>query len=154
GQDPSFSELLPFIYTNPFVIYTTEIWASENNIAHYKKDLEDTSMDGDDRMDLQRFINDAQNHKGKFVNRFTRDTIHLDLDTIYRFPEKVAILIDNKCASSAEEFLLRAVQSKKVILFGRHTLGVLDYSNVMPIWLPSQKRVFALPMSRSKRLPG
>lgn len=45
-------------------------------------------------------------------------------------PKKIAVVINGRCASTAEQFILEARQSKKVTLFGTHSMGVLDYANV------------------------
>ena len=56
--------------------------------------------------------------------------------------------------SSAEQFLLSAQNSSKVVLFGaNNTAGVLDYSNITPKTLPSGKYELWLPATRSRRLP-
>jgi C-terminal processing protease CtpA/Prc len=75
-------------------------------------------------------------------------------DTIYPNPKRVGIIINERNASAAEQFLLRAKESKKVILFGnRNTKGVLDYSNCDFEDLPSGNYQLKWPQSRSRRLP-
>jgi hypothetical protein len=44
-------------------------------------------------------------------------------------PRQVAILTDQVGASSTETFLLKAVQSTKVRVFGQPTVGIVDYLN-------------------------
>jgi C-terminal processing protease CtpA/Prc len=44
--------------------------------------------------------------------------------------------VNDYCASSTEQFLLAAKQSKKVKLFGRVTDGTLDFSNLNRIESP------------------
>jgi C-terminal processing protease CtpA/Prc len=69
-------------------------------------------------------------------------------------PRNVGIIINEGNASSAEQFLLAAKESDKVILFGNcNTAGVLDYSNITPNPLPSNNYQLWCPMTRSKRLP-
>jgi C-terminal processing protease CtpA/Prc len=66
----------------------------------------------------------------------------------------VGIIINDGVASSAEQFLLDAKQSSKVLLFGNcNTAGVLDYSNAITEKLPSGKFELTFPMTRSRRLP-
>jgi C-terminal processing protease CtpA/Prc len=66
----------------------------------------------------------------------------------------VGIIINENNASSAEQFLLSAKNSDKVILFGsRNTAGVLEYSNADQILFPSGKYKLICPMTRSRRLP-
>lgn len=70
-----------------------------------------------------------------------------------RRPGRVAVLMDNRCASSCEEFLLTVRQSFAVKLIGRPSRGSLDYSNLRPHILPSGERVLRYAISRSERLP-
>lgn len=75
-------------------------------------------------------------------------------DTVYRYPRKVGIIINDGNASSAEQFLLTAQNSRKVTLFGNQpTAGVLDYSNTDMVTLPSGNYKLIYPLTRSKRLP-
>jgi hypothetical protein len=69
-------------------------------------------------------------------------------------PSRVAILVDDRCASSCEELLLIARQSFSVKLVGQSTFGSLDYSNLRPYDLPSGQRVLWYATSRSMRLPN
>jgi C-terminal processing protease CtpA/Prc len=66
---------------------------------------------------------------------------------------RVAVLMDNGCASSCEEFLLTVRQGFAVKLVGRRSRGSLDYSNLRPYVLPSAERVLRYAISRSLRLP-
>jgi hypothetical protein len=68
-------------------------------------------------------------------------------------PVRVAVLVDRRCGSSCEQFLLAMQQAWNVKLFGRRTAGALDYSNLRPHKLPSGKRLVLYATSRSKRLP-
>jgi len=75
-------------------------------------------------------------------------------DTIYKYPRRVGIIINDGNASSAEQFLLEARESSKTILFGNcNTAGVLDYSNAVEENLPSGRYSLTYPMTRSRRLP-
>jgi len=69
-------------------------------------------------------------------------------------PQRVAILVDEGCMSSCEEFLLSARQSFTVKLVGQHTGGTLDFSNMRPYPLPSGGRVLLYTVTRSKRIPA
>lgn len=68
-------------------------------------------------------------------------------------PRRVAVLVDGRCGSSCEEFVLAARQSYKVKVFGQTTAGALDYSNLRPYRLPSGRRHLLYATSRSQRLP-
>lgn len=68
-------------------------------------------------------------------------------------PARVAVLVDQACGSSCEQFLLAVRGSFKVKLLGRPSRGSLDYSNLRPYRLPSGKRTVMYATSRSMRLP-
>lgn len=67
-------------------------------------------------------------------------------------PARVAVLIDQPCGSSCEQFVLAARTSFRVKVVGRPTGGVLDYSNLRPHKLPSGRPLFYA-TTRSTRLP-
>ena len=69
------------------------------------------------------------------------------------FPRRVGVLVDSRCGSTCEQFLLATRQSFKVKLFGQSSAGALDYSNLRPFALPSGKRLLMYATSRSLRLP-
>jgi C-terminal processing protease CtpA/Prc len=68
-------------------------------------------------------------------------------------PQRVAVLIDNACASSCEQFLLTVRQSFNVKLLGRSSMGALDYSNLRPFALPSGQFQLFYATTRSRRIP-
>ena len=90
-------------------------------------------------------------HLNTFAQIDKSDTIRRD--TIYQFPQLVGIIVDDYCASSCEQFVLSAKNSSKSIIFGTRTLGVLDYSNVVPEKLLTKGLKIRYPMTRSTRLP-
>ena len=67
-------------------------------------------------------------------------------------PARVAVLVDRKCGSSCEQFLLSVRTSFKVKLVGRPSFGSLDVSNMRGHTLPSG-RVLYYATTRSTRLP-
>jgi C-terminal processing protease CtpA/Prc len=69
-----------------------------------------------------------------------------------RRPARVAILTDQPCASSCEQFVLEARTSMRVKVLGRPTGGMLDVSNLRPHALPSTRKLWYA-TTRSTRLP-
>jgi hypothetical protein len=69
-------------------------------------------------------------------------------------PKQVAILVDEGCASSCEQFLLTARQGFAVKLVGQHSRGMLDYSNMRPHVLPTGRRTLMYAVTRSARIPA
>lgn len=153
GTDYAYNSLLPYIYTNPITVKPDEYWASDGNINILKENLSDTNLAEGNKQFLSSIIKLMENNKGRFVNPSGKDFFLTTLDSIYTYPKKIAILIDRNSESSAETFLLNAKQSKKVILFGENSAGVLDYSNTQYFDLPQPEFKLVAAISRSKRLP-
>ncbi|TCC92004.1 hypothetical protein EZ428_09725 [Pedobacter frigiditerrae] len=153
GTDYAYNSLLPYLYTNPIKVKPDEYWASDGNINILKENLSDTNLPEGNKQFLSSVIKLMENNKGKFVNPSGKDFFLTTLDSVYKYPKKIAILIDRNSESSAETFLLNAKQSKKVILFGENSAGVLDYSNTQYFDLPQPDFKLVAAISRSKRLP-
>lgn len=66
-------------------------------------------------------------------------------------PRRVAVLTGRGCGSSGEEFVLAARQSKKVVLLGENTAGVLDYANVHELKVPGSRFNVYYATSRTNR---
>lgn len=153
GSDDTYEILLPYVYSKPVTLDMIEIWASPDNIKKYDDLANDTTIPLDIRKQCKERADKMRLHINSFVNVTGETTWVKSPDTIYPFPKKVAILIDKKNASSAEQFLLEAKQSSKVITFGTdNTSGTLDYSNLYFEFLPSNKRAVSIPTSRSLRV--
>lgn len=157
GQDENYQLLADLLYTNPYKSKGVEWYSTKNNIKMY----EDAIKNGDIRNGEEglRWTNSLLNEMKKNIGGFV---IHpmmgadntVKNDTIYPYPKRIGIIINDGNASSAEQFLLTAKESSKVILFGNcNTAGVLDYSNAISENFPSNKYELTFPMSRSRRLP-
>ncbi len=157
GQDEYYQVLADLVYTQPYQSKGVEWYATESNIKMY----EDALKNGDIRNDEEgirwtnSLLTEMKKHVGGFVIHplMGADKI-VKNDTVFPNPKRVGIIINEGNASSAEQFLLSARESSKVILFGNsNTAGVLDYSNVISENLPSGKFELIFPMTRSRRLP-
>ncbi len=123
GSDNSWKEIIPFIYTNPIKTIGVERLSTELNRKQFSKFLSFVQ-----RLLLRNFIKKMESNDGKFV---VRDSIYItELDEVLQNPKNVIIVVDEICASSVEQFLLSAMQSKKVEIYGKQTFGALDASNV------------------------
>jgi hypothetical protein len=154
GTDVSFYGILPFLYTNPFELYGNDILASIETIKTFEKFEQRNASEKKLSQDAEQFrtqLDKMREHQGEFVLR-TKDH-EVKFDKILKNPRKIAILINQNCASSAEEFLLYARESKKVKLLGQPTAGTLDYSNVVSVPCPSLFFKFGYATTRSHRLP-
>ncbi|RYU89536.1 hypothetical protein EWM62_14555 [Mucilaginibacter terrigena] len=153
GTDYAFSSLLPYIYANPVHIKPDEYRSSKNNIAVLESNLKDPDVSEDAKGFLNNLINLMKLHPNQFVNPSGKESFEIKLDSVYSFPQKVAILIDRNSASSTESFLLIAMQSKKVKVYGENSTGMLDYGSYQYFDIPCPDFNLVIPIARSKRLP-
>ncbi|WP_101689122.1 S41 family peptidase [Dysgonomonas massiliensis] len=158
GQDINYQELAKIIYTKPIIFKGVEWLASEGNIKYFEDAIKNGEIkEGKEWMKWTTDLIEAMKENiGDYVIHPNHKKIKeiVQKDTIYPNPRNIGIIINEGNASSAEQFLLTAQQSDKVILFGKNnTAGVLDYSNVTPTKTPSGKYEIWCPMTRSRRLP-
>jgi hypothetical protein len=158
GQDEYYQELAKLIYTKPYESKGVEWYASKGNIKLFEDAIKNGEIkDGEEGMKWTQTLVDAmKKNVGGFVTHpySVSDDTMVEEDTVYPMPRRVGIIINENNGSSAEQFLLAAKESDKVILFGNcNTAGVLDYSNATLNPLPSNKYQLLYPMTRSKRLP-
>ncbi|MDR2233055.1 MAG: S41 family peptidase [Tannerella sp.] len=158
GSDISYFELLPFIYTNPMREVSVEFLSTERNNKRML-DLANNPEYRDifDEVTRQQFKKDyerMQGELGKFVNLSDKEVDIIQFDTIYAYPKNIGIIINGRNASTDENFLLVAKQSKKVKLFGVTTFGSLDVSNMYYVDSPSKNFRLHYCLSRSLRIPG
>ena len=90
-----------------------------------------------------------RNYKIEYINFSDVDVTIIQHDTVYEFPKNIGIIINNRCGSTTESFLLVAKQSKKVKLFGTNTFGALDFSNLYSIKSPCKEFRLWYSLSRS-----
>ena len=155
GQDNFYQKLAEIIYTNPYESKGIEWYATDGIIAEREELIENGQIKEGYEEESKALLDEMKKNVGGFVVHpyYGGDEI-IKRDTIYSNPKKVGIIINGNNASSAEQFLLDAKQSTKVVLFGNeNTAGVLDYSNITPKELPSGKYSLWLPATRSRRLP-
>jgi len=157
GLDQYYQILLKLIYTKPYESKGVEWYASEGNIKSFEDAINNGHiLGGEEGLRWTKvLVEEMKKNKGGFaVHPMMGSDNIIKLDTILRYPKRVGVIINEGNASSAEQFLLAAKESDKVILFGnQNTAGVLDYSNMESTLLPSSKYELLYPMTRSRRLP-
>ncbi|MDR2039525.1 MAG: hypothetical protein LBQ60_16500 [Bacteroidales bacterium] len=158
GQDNYYQELARIIYTKPYESKGVEWYATKGNISIFEEGIKNREIrNGEEGLKwTQALIEAMKKNVGGFVTHpyNVNNNKMIERDTIYPMPRNVGIIINEGNASSAEQFLLSAQKSDKVILFGNcNTAGILDYSNITPTTLPSNNYQIYCPMTRSKRLP-
>lgn len=162
GNDDSYKEILPFIYTNPIRMPTVEHLSTTLNNQRMYDFATNTGMalqfelnlTKEEMMKYQTDFDKLSNHIGDFVNLNSSDITVTNLDTIYEFPKNVGIMINQNNVSTDEQFLLEAKQSKKVKLFGATTKGGLDFSNLNLVLSPDENYILVYTLSKSLRIPN
>ncbi|MES2268793.1 MAG: S41 family peptidase [Bacteroidota bacterium] len=151
GDDRSFSEIIPFLYTNPIRNVSVARLSTPHNNKFWE-DLQQNSLSSSDKTYYADVVSKLNANIGKFV--MLNDSVYTTrYSTVYQFPQNVAILINGNNGSTAEQFLLAARQSKKVKLFGTTTMGELDISNMYSINSPDGRYTLWYCMSKSLRIP-
>ena len=158
GQDNYYSEIAKLIYSKPFERLGVEWYATKGSIERKVSALEKREVRGGEEgiKWTQALVDEMKKNVGGFVTHpyNKNNKTMFEESTVLTKPLNVGIIINERNGSTAEQFLLEAKQSDKVILFGNcNTAGVLDYSNAVYINLPSNNFSLLCPETRSKRLP-
>jgi hypothetical protein len=150
GSDDVYSVISPYLYTQPIKGIGVDMFSSNDNIKGWELMLQDPNLPLDNKAEYQKMIDKLKLKLNQNVN-IVEDYI----DTSYTpllFPKNVVILINEGCASSTEQFLLEAIQSKKVTLMGQNTSGTLDYSNLRESDFCEMPYILWTPTTRSRRI--
>lgn len=150
GSDITFYPLRPYVYTGSVKGYRSQIYATEDNIEKYDKLRKDKNFPKKYRIYYGHLARKMKRKKGEFVGKCGEGT--QKFKKVKPFPKRVAILINGNCASSCEQFVYYAEQSRRVTLIGQNTAGIKDYGNLHTVDFPSGKFGLAYPTSRSCRV--
>ncbi|RAJ32265.1 S41 family peptidase [Pedobacter cryoconitis] len=149
GLTGTFAQLLPYIYTNPIYTDGGVVWATADNIKDgYDTDMSDLSAD--DQKKFKKDVEKLKAHVGEFFPLYPADTI--EFSQVLKNPQRVSVLMNRGSASSAEHFILRAEQSKKVTLFGQNSAGAIDYTEIVSGKIPCSYFSVLYPAFRSNRV--
>ena len=154
GSDDSFNELIPYLYTNPIRTVGVEYLSTPQNNKRMLDFTNDTIAGFSEQFKnwARESYEVLEKNIGRFVGLSSAISIH-QMDTIYKYPQNVGIIINDGCASSTEQFLLAAKQSKKVKLFGKKTSGALDVSNIYYTDSPCEEFRLYYTLTKSYRIP-
>lgn len=153
GSDAAFSKILPIIYTNPVRTVGVAFLSTPLNNERMAGFVNDTEWSDEERKWAAEALAKLNEHIGEFVNLDSSVVSVETLDTIYPYPKNVGVLINEGNASTTEQFLLAARQSKKVKLFGATTAGVLDVSNMHFVDSPCKDLKLGYGLTVSMRIP-
>ncbi|HMG69227.1 MAG TPA: S41 family peptidase [Chitinophagaceae bacterium] len=150
GSDFAYRSISPYLYTNPVYNIGEDVLSTDDNIISWRSLLNEDDIPQSFKEEIKTIVTEMKAHPGQFIP-FGNDDI-IKPDKVEPFPKKVVVLIDNRCASTTEQFLLEALQSKKVTLMGQHTKGVLDYANMRNVVFPCSSLMLAYATTRSRRI--
>ena len=153
GSDFTYESILPMIYTNPIRTVGAEFMSSKINNKMLEAVIDNKDIDKGTKDWAQSILDRANRHLNHFVQMSDEVVDITTYDTIYQYPNNVAIIIDENVASASEQFLLDAKQSKKVKVYGTTTAGGLDLANVNETISPCNEYVLSYALSRSMRIP-
>ena len=154
GADASFQEIIPYLYTNPIRTIGTEYLSTVQNNKRMEEFIADPDWSPEEKEWARKGLEKLNSNIGKFVSLGDAIVSERKLDIVYSNPKNVGIIINENNASTTEEFLLQAKQSKKVKLFGTTTEGVLDITNMYFVDFPCKDLKLGYSLSKSLRIPG
>lgn len=153
GATAAYRSIMELIYTDPISQEGFDIWISPRTIEAARPYLDAPDVDSAMRAELRAAIRRYETTGKPFFHEDEARDVRYD--TVYTMPRAVAVLTGRWCASSCEQFVIDAMYSKKVTVFGtEHTAGMLDYGNIVFTTLPSGLRRLGTAASRSRRLPA
>lgn len=156
GTGNAFQELLPYIMTNSIRDMGIEFLATPtliNGLESYIGSIKDVKENQEEIEEITEEIKLFKKNLGKFVNTDKDNFTIQKVDYAKKSPEYVVILIDKGVASSGEDFVIAAKQSKKVKMLGTPTYGAIDYASVREFDFGCTNYKLYLPTFRSLRLP-
>ncbi|MGP4079431.1 S41 family peptidase [Pseudalkalibacillus sp. R45] len=157
GSDLAYFELLPYLFDGEVIdlksfddgVMLTN--CTNRNVelrTKFLKNAFSTLEDAATRNQINMMINTLEENKGKgFVELDFSDMEESLLLKTKPGPENIILLTDVYCGSSGDSFVEICKNSTKVILMGRPTLGLNDYSNLavmgwdnkFELWYPTTK---------------
>lgn len=152
GADEAYKALKKYLYTQPYSIIGTDLYCTQDNIDSRRRDALDQDFSEATRAQFKEMADSMSKHKGSYWSPFP-PYIKIKRDTVLPFPKRIVVLVNDRCASTTEQFLLDPVKnSKKAVIMGTHSAGVLDYANLNELPLPCEGYEIDYPTSRSKRI--
>ena len=152
GNNKLIERLRPLLYTQPVKIIGSDFYATPDNISAWNRILEEQAAQLPDEYieQIRKVIGEGNGLQGRLVSIGPDE--NMILPSPMPAPAKVGVLINGQCSNTAEQFLLEAMQSRKVKLFGTATRGALDYSQVNEVKFTAPDFSVEYPVARSRRI--
>jgi hypothetical protein len=161
GADVCYEALKPLFYTNPIESDIVDILATPENLARYQNELKmmmsDSATFGADAIkEKKREITVMKKTKSYHFAKL-QSKQYFFLKTLSAYPKKIALVFNSATASSAEDLIFDAQQSKKVVTIGENSSGYTGYGNVYEVSIPNSNMTFTYSTTRyriQKRYDG
>jgi C-terminal processing protease CtpA/Prc len=150
GCTCAYDAVTPLLYTDPIHSDGMDVLSSAANTAWLRDwaTTHEAEFSERDKALYGAALSRLDAHPNQFVV-LSPDSV-VTRDMVYSLPRKVAVLVDGGCASSCEDFVLEARQSRKVTVLGfENTSGMHDYGDVRGVPLPGWRRL-RVPIARSR----
>ncbi|MGV3586570.1 MAG: S41 family peptidase [Adhaeribacter sp.] len=158
GGNTGWIHFISYFMTNPIIQESTYLRLTPENIKHKLNDIAPFATQPIPAEMQKYFPADILNAYKKAYQEmpaaresfYPVPSVNFPLDSITRQPEKIALIVDDFCGSSAEYFFYLSKQSRKTISYGTNTLGMMDYEGMStPTALPYEKFSLTIPISKS-----
>lgn len=151
GSVLCFQKLLPYLYTNPIITKGQSVMATDDNIKDLYSITDYPNISDSMETIFKNELKELQANRGGMYKLWKDDT--LTMPTVLPYPKTISFIVNESSASAAEILLLKAKQSTKVTLYGRHSMGAIDYLDVASTPMPCQLYTLRYATSRTNRLP-
>lgn len=158
GGNTGWIYFLPYFMTNPVVQKPSFLRVTPDNVKLKLPDLE-PFVNGPVSEEYKKYFPDDVLHAYKKTyaelpvtkqQYYPIPGVTFPLDSITRFPKKIALVVDDFCGSSTEYFFFLSKQSRKTTTYGVNTIGMMDYEGMsVPTALPYDQFILTIPIARS-----
>lgn len=132
GGFDAFQSVLPYVLDTNVIEtpYYGSVWVSKDNYDYYNSTKFEYTETKQDSINELKYVEYLKEYLGRFTPIENKiDSIQLEKNS----PLSIAIIFNKNTASTAEGFILQAIQSKKVKTFGENSAGALSYGDWMPV---------------------
>lgn len=158
GGNTGWVSFLPYLMTQPVIQYPSFLRVTPENVQLKLPDLEPfvTNPIPDEYqkyfpeevlVQYKKAYEELPTTKAEF---YPVPGVTFPLDSVMKYPRKVALIVDNFSGSSAEYFFFLTKQSQKTTSYGSQTFGMMDYEGMsIPTPLPYEAFYLTIPIVKS-----
>lgn len=158
GGNTGWVFFLPYLMTQPVVQHPSFLRVTSENVELKLPDLEPFVTNPIPEEYLKYFPEEvlAQYRKAYEELPITEEAFYpvpgvtFPVDSVTKYPHRVALIVDNFSGSSTEYFFQLAKQSEKTTSYGSRTFGMMDYEGMsIPTPLPCEAYYLTVPIVKS-----